>query len=185
MHGIYKWFPEKKGATPCRLASSGVTLGIVAFAPVLAWVIGQFGWQTAFAVLAVVGLVWTVFWFIVGKEGPYTSRQAEQDIDGIAPEEATCGGGDQGPLLAHHPLPQLDLRRPGLLLRLLDLHPGHVLGTGLLPERPGLQRAAGRHHDRSARRLGHHRHRGPERTHPAPAPEGRPHTQGPRPGTRQ
>ncbi|GAA5201917.1 MFS transporter [Arthrobacter gyeryongensis] len=88
MHGIYKWFPEKKGATPAALAASGVTLGIVAFAPVLAWVIGQFGWQTAFAVLAVVGLVWTVFWFIAGKEGPYTSRKAEQDIDGIAPEEA-------------------------------------------------------------------------------------------------
>ena len=34
MHGIYKWFPEKKGATPAALASSGVTLGIVAFAPV-------------------------------------------------------------------------------------------------------------------------------------------------------
>ncbi|HEV7168670.1 MAG TPA: MFS transporter [Micrococcaceae bacterium] len=88
MHGIYKWFPEKKGATPAALASSGVTLGIVAFAPVLAWVIGQFGWQTAFAVLAIVGLVWALFLFIVGKEGPYTSRKAEQDIDGITREEA-------------------------------------------------------------------------------------------------
>jgi MFS family permease len=88
MHGIYKWFPEKKGATPAALASSGVTLGIVAFAPVLAWVIGQFGWQTAFAVLAIVGLIWSVFWVIVGKEGPYTSRKAEQEIDGIAPQEA-------------------------------------------------------------------------------------------------
>ncbi|MET3721187.1 MULTISPECIES: MFS transporter [unclassified Arthrobacter] len=88
MHGIYKWFPEKKGATPAALASAGVTLGIVAFAPVLAWVIGQFGWQTAFAVLAILGLIWSLFWIIVGKEGPYTSRKAEQEIDGIAPEEA-------------------------------------------------------------------------------------------------
>ena len=87
MHGIYKWFPEKKGATPAALASSGVTLGIVAFAPVLAWVIGQFGWQTAFALLAIIGLVWAVFWVIAGKEGPYTSRQAEQEIDGIAADE--------------------------------------------------------------------------------------------------
>lgn len=86
MHGVYKWFPEKKGATPAALASSGVTLGIVAFAPVLAWVIGQFGWQTAFAVLAIVGLVWSVFWVIAGKEGPYSSRKAEQEIEGIAPD---------------------------------------------------------------------------------------------------
>ncbi|MDQ0826209.1 ACS family D-galactonate transporter-like MFS transporter [Arthrobacter sp. B2I5] len=88
MHGIYKWFPEKKGATPAALASSGVTLGIVAFAPVLAWVIGQFGWQTAFALLAIVGLVWSIFWLIAGKEGPYTSRKAEQEIDGTGSEEA-------------------------------------------------------------------------------------------------
>lgn len=88
MHGVYKWFPEKKGATPAALASSGVTLGIVAFAPVLAWVIGQFGWQTAFGMLAVVGLVWSVFWAVTGKEGPYTSLKAEQEIDGIAAETA-------------------------------------------------------------------------------------------------
>lgn len=87
MHGIYKWFPEKKGATPAALASSGVTLGIVAFAPVLAWVIGQFGWQTAFGLLAIVGLIWSVFWVITGKEGPYTSRQAEQEIDGVPADE--------------------------------------------------------------------------------------------------
>lgn len=87
MHGVYKWFPEKKGATPAALASSGVTLGIVAFAPVLAWVIGQFGWQMAFALVAVIGLAWSVFWFIAGKEGPYTSRQAEREIDGLVADE--------------------------------------------------------------------------------------------------
>lgn len=82
MHSIYKWFPEKKGATPAAVASSGVTLGVVAFAPVLAWVVGSFGWQTAFAVLAVLGLVWSVLWVVTGKEGPYTSRRAELEIDG-------------------------------------------------------------------------------------------------------
>lgn len=81
MHGVYKWFPEKKGATPAALASSGVTLGIVAFAPVLAWVIGAYGWHAAFAVLAVVGLVFAVYWLLIGKEGPYTSRAAEQKLD--------------------------------------------------------------------------------------------------------
>src|SRR5699024_4123426 len=36
MHAVYKWFPAAKSATPAALASAGVTLGIVAFAPVLA-----------------------------------------------------------------------------------------------------------------------------------------------------
>ncbi|TJY64104.1 MFS transporter [Arthrobacter sp. CAU 1506] len=82
VHGIYKWFPEKKGATPAALASTGVTLGIVAFAPVLAWVIGTYSWRTAFVLLAVIGLVFAIYWLIVGKEGPYTSRAAELKLDG-------------------------------------------------------------------------------------------------------
>jgi MFS family permease len=89
MHGVYKWFPEKKGATPAALASSGVTLGIVAFAPVLAWVIGAYGWRAAFAVLAVVGFAFAIYWLVVGKEGPYTSRAAELKLDGgrTAPDD--------------------------------------------------------------------------------------------------
>ena len=91
MHSIYKWFPEKKGATPAAVASSGVTLGVVAFAPVLAWVVGAFSWQTAFAMLAVLGLIWSIFWVITGKEGPYTSRQVEREIDG---PDADGGAGE-------------------------------------------------------------------------------------------
>ncbi|MBD7996481.1 MFS transporter [Arthrobacter sp. Sa2CUA1] len=97
MHSIYKWFPEKKGATPAAVASSGVTLGVVAFAPVLAWVVGAFGWQTAFATLAIIGLVWSVFWVITGKEGPYTSRQVEREIDG---PDAGAGDDEEEPAAA-------------------------------------------------------------------------------------
>ncbi|MEH0110890.1 MFS transporter [Tersicoccus sp. MR15.9] len=96
MHGVYKWFPAKKGATPAALASSGVTLGIVAFAPVLAWVIGSFGWRAAFAVLAVVGLLFAVYWAFVGKEGPYTSHAAERELDGVGEAELAAHGAEPG-----------------------------------------------------------------------------------------
>lgn len=86
MHAIYKWFPSKKGATPAAVASSGVTLGIVAFAPVLAWVVTQHGWRTAFVALAVVGVAWCAVWMWLGKEGPYTSLAVEREIEGTAAE---------------------------------------------------------------------------------------------------
>lgn len=82
LHGVYKWFPEKKRAAPGAVASAGVTLGIVAFAPVLAWIIGAHGWRAAFALLAAVGIVWSACWLVIGKEGPYTSSAAEQELDG-------------------------------------------------------------------------------------------------------
>lgn len=84
MHSVYKWFPAKRSATPAAVASSGVTLGIVAFAPVLAWVNAEFGWKSTFVFLAIVGVVWSILWLLIGKEGPYTSVQAELEIEGQA-----------------------------------------------------------------------------------------------------
>lgn len=84
MHAIYKWFPARRSATPAALASAGVTLGIVAFAPVIAWVAAEFGWKNAFIFVAALGVVWSVLWFFIGKEGPYTSVEAERQIEGTA-----------------------------------------------------------------------------------------------------
>ncbi|MEZ7002127.1 MFS transporter [Streptomyces sp. AD55] len=85
MHAVYQWFPRKKGATPAALASSGVTLGIVCFAPVLSWIAADFGWRATFVFLAGIGVVWAVLWLVMGKEGPYTSERAEAEIEGTAP----------------------------------------------------------------------------------------------------
>ncbi|MFJ2561927.1 MFS transporter [Streptomyces sp. NPDC087568] len=85
MHSVYQWFPKKKGATPAALAASGVTLGIVCFAPVLSWIAADFGWQATFVFLAFIGVVWAVLWLVLGKEGPYTSEQAEHEMEGTAP----------------------------------------------------------------------------------------------------
>ncbi|QTG82143.1 MFS transporter [Arthrobacter crystallopoietes] len=88
MHAVYKWFPSAKGATPAAVASSGVTLGIVVFAPVLAWITAEFGWKSTFIFLALIGVVWAAIWFFVGKEGPYTSIRAEHKIEGTTPDKA-------------------------------------------------------------------------------------------------
>lgn len=83
MHATYKWFPARKSATPAAIAASGVTLGIVAFAPVLAWINAEFGWKSTFVFLGAIGVVWAVAWVIIGKEGPYSSVQAERKIEGL------------------------------------------------------------------------------------------------------
>lgn len=87
MHAVYKWFPMRRSATPAALASAGVTLGVVAFAPVIAYVTSEFGWKSAFIFVALVGVVWSVLWLFIGKEGPYTSVQAELEIEGTSPLE--------------------------------------------------------------------------------------------------
>ncbi|XKH55154.1 MFS transporter (plasmid) [Citricoccus nitrophenolicus] len=78
LHGIYKWFPEEKRAAPGAFASVGAMVGLVIFAPVLAWTIGQYGWLSAFILLAIAGVVLALVWLVIGKEGPFDRHVPRQ-----------------------------------------------------------------------------------------------------------
>ncbi len=69
-HAIYKWFPDEKRTMPTAILSQGSALGVIIAVPALNWVIVNYSWHEAFGVLGVVGLIWCVAWFALGKEGP-------------------------------------------------------------------------------------------------------------------
>jgi MFS family permease len=83
-HAIYKWFPDEKRTLPTAILSQGSAFGVIVAVPALNWVIVNHSWHYAFGALGVVGLMWAVAWFIMGKEGPLTeisaSAAAEQRI---------------------------------------------------------------------------------------------------------
>ncbi|MGP8122529.1 MAG: MFS transporter [Xanthobacteraceae bacterium] len=70
LHAIYKWFPDEKRALPTALLSQGSAFGVVIAVPALNWVIVNYSWHQAFGVLGVVGLIWALAWFALGREGP-------------------------------------------------------------------------------------------------------------------
>lgn len=72
------WFPPKRRALPSNLVAVGSTLGPVIAAPALAWVIAAWGWRWAFGALGIVGLVWVAVWLLLGADGPYRKRPADQ-----------------------------------------------------------------------------------------------------------
>jgi MFS family permease len=69
-HAIYKWFPDEKRTLPTAILSQGSAFGVILAVPALNWVIVNHSWHDAFGVLGVVGLLWVVAWFFLGKEGP-------------------------------------------------------------------------------------------------------------------
>ncbi|MFH8473662.1 MFS transporter [Streptomyces sp. NPDC018000] len=76
MHALYKWFPADRRGLPSALQISGAALGMLIAAPVLTWLITDFGWRSAFAVLATASLVWSLVWWGVGHDGPYGHEHA-------------------------------------------------------------------------------------------------------------
>ncbi|MCB8883904.1 MFS transporter [Acidisoma cellulosilytica] len=78
VHAVYKWFGDSHRALPTSLVACGAAVGTGVIAPLLTWVITQYGWHATFGLLGVVGLTWAVLWLLVGADGPVASS-AESD----------------------------------------------------------------------------------------------------------
>ena len=84
LHATQNYFPAEKRAFPSNIVSMGASLGAVVAAPVLSIIIAGWGWRWAFGALVVIGLVWGLFWFFIGHEGPYARRAGKGGTDAAA-----------------------------------------------------------------------------------------------------
>lgn len=67
---LVRWFPPGGRALPLGLSSTALTLGFAATAPVLAWLIVQFGWRLAFLFIAPAGLLVAGLWWWYSRDEP-------------------------------------------------------------------------------------------------------------------
>ncbi|MEX2495969.1 MAG: MFS transporter, partial [Woeseia sp.] len=67
---VERWFPIGSWALPNGLSSTGLTLGSAASAPVLAWLIVEYGWRLSFAMLAPLGFIGAFFWWWYVRDNP-------------------------------------------------------------------------------------------------------------------
>jgi len=91
---IGRWFPVSGWALPNGLGSTGLTLGAAATAPLVAWLMGQFGWRESFFLTAPMAfLVAGVWWWYAGDDPADHPRGSQHELDLInadrpPPEEA-------------------------------------------------------------------------------------------------
>jgi len=76
VHALFKWFPDAKRTLPTTIVSQGSAFGVILAAPTLNWIIINYSWHWAFGALGVVGILWTVAWLILGREGPLCEQPA-------------------------------------------------------------------------------------------------------------
>ncbi|MYR07744.1 MFS transporter [Gordonia sp. SID5947] len=69
-HALHKWFEDADRSIPTALLTIATSVGIIVGAPALSWMIVNHGWRSAFILVAVIGLVWSAVWLVVGREGP-------------------------------------------------------------------------------------------------------------------
>lgn len=84
VHAVYKWFGNQNRALPTSVVASGAAFGTGIVAPLITWIIVNYGWHAAFGTLGAAGVLWVCLWLIVGKEGPI-DRPSGVDLDASRP----------------------------------------------------------------------------------------------------
>ncbi|MQA77416.1 MAG: MFS transporter [Streptosporangiales bacterium] len=72
------WFPRRLTSSMLNLARSGTTVGPIIATPFVVWACTTLGWRWAFVLLGSVGVVWTVMWWIVARDGPKVHPRANE-----------------------------------------------------------------------------------------------------------
>ena len=113
-HSAQSLFPPEKRALASGVVTAGSSLGPLVMAPVLTWIIVQWTWHTAFGVLAVAGIVWSLLWLAFGgssKPGKADeTNEAAADADTTA--EASSPPSRRRPSPPTFPTASCSARRP-------------------------------------------------------------------------
>jgi MFS transporter, ACS family, aldohexuronate transporter len=73
---VAEWFPVKERALASGIFNSGSSIGAVVAPPLVAWVVIQSGWRSAFLLVGGVGLIWLLVWLLAYRTPP----DAEPDV---------------------------------------------------------------------------------------------------------
>ena len=83
------WFPKKERALATSVFNSGANVGAIAAPAIVPWLYFHFGWQSAFIVAGLAGLLWLAFWIswygppeAKGKVSPQELLWIHGDADG-------------------------------------------------------------------------------------------------------
>ncbi|WP_153954054.1 MFS transporter [Cupriavidus necator] len=116
---ITNWFPRSETGRMIGFSFSGQTLGSAIAGPIVGLVAIAFGWRISFVVIALIGLIWIVFWRFFVTDSPVHSRRVGADELRLIEESRSAAhpadDGDRGTTLREH------LFKPSVL----------ALGTGL------------------------------------------------------
>jgi len=80
LHATYKWFPNELRTLPTAIISQGAGIGIMIVLPLLNLIIVRYSWHWAFVALGSAGLLWTLAWTLLGREGNVTHSNPVPDF---------------------------------------------------------------------------------------------------------
>ena len=77
---VAEWFPKKERALATGIFNAGTNVGAVVAPAVVPWIALNWGWQSAFVITGIVGLVWIAFWWPVYRRPSEHSKLSQTEL---------------------------------------------------------------------------------------------------------
>ena len=100
MKATSEWFPAKERHFAGGVFNLGASAGSMVAAPLVAWAILEYNWQTAFVVTGLIGLVWVTFWLIFYQSPARHRSLSDAERSYIAQGQEAHLGGSGRPSIA-------------------------------------------------------------------------------------
>lgn len=84
-----EWFPKRERALATGIFNSGTNIGAVIAPIVVPWMLGQFGWRSAFLWTGAIGFIWLIFWWIFYEVPARQKRLSKAEYDLIHSDDET------------------------------------------------------------------------------------------------
>ena len=149
-----RWSPPTERSRLLAIVVSGATIGAPGGLMLSGVLVENFGWQSAFYVFGLLGLVWAVYWLMTSHETPESHPRISDEEKELLREPASDVGravGGAGQAYSHppgcvghyrqqvlHPVDGVCL--PGLVAQLFQFRAGYFTGWLWLVCRPSLDR---------------------------------------------
>jgi ACS family hexuronate transporter-like MFS transporter len=83
-----QWFPKKERAFATSLFNSGANVGAIIAPAIVPWIAFTFGWQWAFVLAGIAGLIWVAFWWLLFDRPEKSSRVSAAELAFIESDAA-------------------------------------------------------------------------------------------------
>lgn len=80
---VAEWFPKKERAFATGIFNAGSNVGAIVAPLVVPWIAITWGWQEAFIITGLIGLVWLVFWYIFYEKPEKQKRLTKEELEYI------------------------------------------------------------------------------------------------------
>jgi len=80
------WFPRRERAIAASIFDSGSRIGNALSLPLVAWIIGSFGWRMSFAVTGLIGFVWVAIWLIYYRDPEHHKSVTPEQVAALQAE---------------------------------------------------------------------------------------------------